>query len=143
LRTEIDCPASPGAYLLVIDLDRPLTFPIAGGRIAALPPGRYAYCGSARGLGGLAARVARHLRHDKLAHWHVDHLTRAGRIVAVGILSDGRECALFDAVSQLSGAEIPVPGLGSSDCARCAAHLAAGGPAFLPRAIGLTDALAA
>ncbi len=143
MRAEIDIPSLPGAYLLVIDLGRPLTFTIAGKRTVTLPPGRYAYCGSARGPGGLAARLARHLRSGKSAHWHVDRLTRAGRVVAIGLCPHGRECALFDAVSQLPGVSIPAPGLGSSDCDRCAAHLAAVGPAFLPRTIGLPDALAA
>jgi len=143
LRIDINCPSLPGAYILVVDLAEPLGFGIAGGRAVRLEPGRYAYCGSARGPGGLAGRLSRHLRTRKPMHWHVDHLTGAGRIAAIGICVDGRECDLLDAIARLPGTWIPVPGLGSSDCTRCAAHLAAVDPGFGPSAIGLTDALAA
>ncbi|MGE5612498.1 MAG: DUF123 domain-containing protein, partial [Bacillota bacterium] len=62
-------PATPGAYVLVIRLDR---------AAAGLPAGRYLYCGSARGPGGLRARVGRHMRKGKVVRWHVDRLTEAG-----------------------------------------------------------------
>ena len=143
MRTEIRCSAGPGAYVLVIDLARPLMFSIARGRPVRLPAGRYAYCGNARGPGGLAARLARHARRDKPVHWHVDRLTSAGRIAGIGTTQHGDECALFERIMGLSGSRVPVRGLGSSDCTRCAAHLAAVDPAFSPAAIGLVDALAA
>ncbi len=70
-----DLPEAPGAYVLLIGLARPLELPIARLSRPTLAPGNYVYCGSARGPGGLAARVGRHLRQDKRPHWHVDHLT--------------------------------------------------------------------
>ena len=143
MRIDIRCPSLPGAYVLVIELAEPLSFDIGGGRHVRLRPGRYAYCGSARGPGGLKARLARHLRTQKPVHWHVDHLTGIGKIVAVGFRVDGRECDLLNHIASLPGAWIPAPGLGSSDCARCAAHLAAVEPAFVPAAIGLPQVLAA
>jgi len=54
-------PKEAGAYLLLIDLDKALSGTIRH-RAFTLPPGLYFYAGSARGPGGIAARVARHLR---------------------------------------------------------------------------------
>ena len=117
-----DLKGRPGAYLLVLALDRRLDLAI-GGRPASLAPGLYAYCGSAYGPGGLAARLARHLRLGKKPHWHVDRLTAAGRVVAVYAQPGGSECALLAALRALPGTGIPLPGFGSSDCRRCPAHL--------------------
>jgi Uri superfamily endonuclease len=115
-------PAFPGAYLLVIDLDRPVTAGVVAKRDALLAPGRYVYCGSAKGPGGLQARVARHMRRGKSVRWHIDRLTEQGRVVGAWVFPNGTEC---DLVAALSGWPIPVPGFGSSDCRTCASHLLA------------------
>ena len=114
---------APGAYVLFIELARPLAL-----RETALGPrdlaaGRYAYCGSAYGPGGLGARLRRHLRPDKALRWHVDHLTAAGRIFALGLAPAGRECALVEGLGRQAGITLPLAGFGSSDCTRCRAHL--------------------
>lgn len=121
---DFDIPARPGSYVLLLALDRPLALPapFAG---TTLAPGRYAYAGSARGPGGLRARLARHLRADKRPHWHVDWLTAAARTEAVGISETESECDLAARLLSTAGATIPVPGFGSSDCRRCTAHLIA------------------
>jgi Uri superfamily endonuclease len=113
----------PGAYLLVIDLDRPLRLGAARLGGAVLAPGRYLYCGSAYGPGGLGARVGRHLRPGKVPRWHVDQLSEAGRVTAVGLEPGGRECDLLARLAGLPGVRVPVAGFGSSDCRRCPAHL--------------------
>jgi Uri superfamily endonuclease len=118
-------PDAPGAYVLVIDLDRPLRLDIARLPPAVLPAGRYAYCGSAYGPGGLRARVARHLRPCKAVRWHVDRLTEAGRVASVHAVENGRECELLARLLDAPGASVPVAGFGSSDCRRCPAHLVA------------------
>jgi Uri superfamily endonuclease len=118
-------PALPGAYVLVIDLARPLAFASAATGPVVLAPGRYAYCGSARGPGGLRARIGRHLRSDKRVHWHIDRLTAAGRIVVVSARPDARECAWLEALLALPGVTIPAPRFGATDCRRCPAHLVA------------------
>lgn len=115
-------PAEPGAYVLLIRLESALNLDIPAFAGVTLAPGTYAYCGSANGPGGLAARVGRHMRKSKLAHWHIDRLTALGRIVAVGVAVGGRECDLLDLLLA-RGATIPLPGFGSSDCRRCPAHL--------------------
>lgn len=124
-----DLPCAPGAYILVIDLDAPLAIETRAFS-TTLAPGRYAYCGSAYGPGGIAARVARHVRAPKRLHWHVDHLTAAGRVVEVDCTPGGRECDLVDRVLALAGAYVPAPGFGSSDCRRCSAHLVSVAPGF-------------
>lgn len=113
-------PPCPGAYVLVIDLDHPLTITLPGRDPACLPPGRYLYCGSARGPGGLRARLTHHMRRGKRRHWHVDLLTEAGRVAGAWIVPGGDECALVAALSHLP---MPIPGFGSSDCRRCRSHL--------------------
>ncbi len=116
-------PDTPGAYLLVIEIEVATTVRLGRRPEAVLPPGRYAYCGSARGPGGLAARVRRHLRSEKRRHWHVDQLTEVGRIVDLRLLPGGSECDLLRHLLDLPGVRVAIPGFGSSDCRRCPAHL--------------------
>ncbi len=128
--------AETGAYVLLIRLDTPLNLDIPAFSGVTLAPGDYAYCGSAYGPGGLRARIGRHLRKSKPSHWHIDRLTMAGDIVAVGMSRGGRECDLADLLLA-RGATVPVPGFGSSDCRRCAAHLVAVAEGLDLAALGL------
>ena len=123
---------APGAYLLVIDLDAPLALDVPRGRAATLAAGRYGYCGSAYGPGGIGARVHRHLRRVKAIRWHIARLTASGRIVAVQAEPGGDECALMDSLRALPGVSMPIPGFGSSDCRRCPSHPTALAPNFTP-----------
>ncbi len=116
-------PKNPGAYVLFFNLRAPCRLDIATLDFPLAAPGAYAYCGSARGPGGLRARIARHLRVDKTLHWHIDRLTATGCLTAVAYTRGGSECALFDRLLEGAGASIPIPGFGSSDCRRCPSHL--------------------
>lgn len=111
--------ATPGAYVLLVELPEPLQFDFAGGS-ARLAPGFYLYCGSARGPGGLAARIARHMRRAKKIRWHIDRLTTAGVTHGAWIFPDGDECALARRCESLP---TPLPGFGASDCPTCRSHL--------------------
>ncbi|CAA7611842.1 DUF123 domain-containing protein [Magnetospirillum sp. UT-4] len=106
-------PAVPGAYVLLVELAEPA---------AGLTAGRYLYCGSAKGPGGIRARVGRHMRRGKALRWHIDRLTEAGRVLGAWVFPGGDECALVAALSHLP---VPVPGFGASDCRSCPAHLLA------------------
>ena len=88
------------------------------------PAGWYAYAGSARGPGGLAARISRHLRSSKPLHWHVDYLRVYARPIAAwyAVEARKRECAWAQALSGLPGASTPASHFGASDC-RCPTHL--------------------
>ena len=114
-----EAPATLGAYVLALRLDAPLDVRV-GKIVATLPTGDYLYCGSARGPGGLRARLARHMRSQKRAHWHIDQITAVATVLGAFVDEDGDECALNAALGDLP---IPVAGFGSSDCRRCAAHL--------------------
>jgi Uri superfamily endonuclease len=68
-------PGEPGYYALFIRVGKQLAIKVKSGRVFRLKPGIYVYIGSARGPGGLRARIERHLRRNKKKHWHIDYLT--------------------------------------------------------------------
>lgn len=111
-----------GAYGLVAALGVPLRLRL-GRRAVELAPGRYLYGGSARGPGGLGARLVRHGRVRKPLRWHVDRLTAAARIELAVALPGADECAVVAQALALPGAAVAAAGFGASDCRRCAAHL--------------------
>ena len=115
---------APGSYLLLLALTTPARLTVGRLGIFDFPAGRYAYAGSARGSGGLRARVARHLRAEKRLHWHIDYLAARAPIVEVWYTESSArlECRWAARLSALPGANIPVDGFGSSDC-RCPSHL--------------------
>lgn len=117
-----DAPAVPGAYLLLVTLPASIRVVLPHRPDAVLLPGRYLYAGSARGPGGLRARIARHQRADKTPHWHIDRVTIAGTVRGAWIFPGGDECAIVAALPHLP---VPLPGFGSSDCRRCVSHLLA------------------
>ncbi|RMH04060.1 MAG: GIY-YIG nuclease family protein [Planctomycetota bacterium] len=119
-----ELPAAPGSYLLWLELTAQHT--LAVGRLGRVrfPAGHYGYCGSARGPGGLAARVGRHLRGDGRPHWHVDRLRAVAAPREVWFWPDPGpdEHALAAALAAAPGLELVAPGFGASDC-RCPGHL--------------------
>lgn len=118
-------PPEPGVYALFFWLDGPLNLAVGWLGVGWLVPGWYVYVGSARGPGGLAARVGRHLRVDKRLRWHVDYLTRhvLPAAVATTVSPTVQECTWVRGLLAVPGVAVPWPGFGSSDCPRCPAHL--------------------
>ena len=114
----------PGTYVLWFQLERDREIEV--GRLGRfhVSAGIYAYVGSARGPGGVAARVARHLRRSRSSHWHVDYLRAEAEPVGVWWAAGGgrRECAWAAALARMPRATLPVAGFGASDC-RCSTHL--------------------
>jgi len=125
LRTDL-LPIEAGTYCLWLTLTHPLSLRVGRLGERTVPPGLYAYTGSARGSGGLRARVGRHLRTGKPLRWHIDYLTARVRPCAVWYRpgADRLECAWSAALRSIPGAQVLLPGFGSSDCA-CPAHLIA------------------
>jgi Uri superfamily endonuclease len=119
----MDLPSLPGSYVLVLHLAQDRT--IAIGRLGPVHfcSGYYLYVGSARGPGGLRARLERHLRREKAEHWHVDHLRRWAEPVEAwfALSRESLECRWRVALQE-AGLSLAVSGFGSSDC-RCPAHL--------------------
>ena len=119
-----DLPDAPGTYVLLLCGDEPTTIQINRFGTISLKAGVYAYVGSARGPGGLRARVRRHMRPVKPIHWHIDTLTALMPVTKVWFeaSSERLECIWARALAGLHGISTPVPGFGSSDCA-CRSHL--------------------
>jgi Uri superfamily endonuclease len=118
-------PAQPGSYVFWLRLPQPQDLVV--GRLGSFtfPAGDYLYMGSARGAGGLRARLERHLRGDGKSHWHIDHLRTAAQARGFGFeTSSIKECTWSQRLVPLPEACIPVPGFGASDCrSGCSAHL--------------------
>jgi len=113
-----------GTYALICRLSHQAD--IVVGRLGRVQfaPGWYVYVGSARGPGGLAARVARHLREEKRTHWHIDYLLPQATVIEVWARrgTERLECPWARALAQADGASIVPRGFGSTDC-RCPGHL--------------------
>ncbi|MBT3764550.1 MAG: GIY-YIG nuclease family protein [Rhodospirillaceae bacterium] len=120
-----EIPSLPGAYLLAVFLANPFDLSVSTLPATTLPRGWYIYAGSARGPGGLKARVGRHLRRGKSPRWHIDPLTEAATEMFASLYVEGRECGLMTKVIKSQRFQVPVPGFGSSDCRICPSHLAA------------------
>jgi Uri superfamily endonuclease len=123
-----DLPATSGTY--VVHLSLVSAQRISVGRLGPqhFPSGDYFYVGSARGAGGLRARVGRHLRGDGARHWHIDTLRAVAEVqdVFYTVTDTPLECVWSQALAKLPDAFIPVPHFGSSDCrSGCEAHLIA------------------
>lgn len=108
-----------GTYVLLIHV--PYSVQLSVGELGKLElkAGYYAYVGSA--LGGLEARVQRHLTDDKKIHWHIDYLLARGRVVDAvqGETKERMECAVAEKLAK----HLPsITGFGSSDC-ECGSHL--------------------
>lgn len=110
-----------GSYVLLIRVASAIDIDLRG-HVHSLAEGFYAYCGSARGPGGLSARIGRHRRRDKPVHWHVDQVTTKATVLRAGVSFDRNECDLVRLLLSQSGVSVPVPGFGSSDCRICESH---------------------
>ena len=63
----------PGTYVLIISATRKINLRVGQAGQISVRPGYYMYAGSARGPGGLRARVLRHIKTTKRCHWHIDY----------------------------------------------------------------------
>jgi Uri superfamily endonuclease len=113
----------PGTYALI--LQNHSSAEIEVGRLGKMTfcPGHYIYIGSARGPGGLRARVSRHCRKSKPKRWHIDYLSNIMRPVCAWISYDQKhlEHCWARIVSEMPGV-LPIKRFGSSDC-KCPTHL--------------------
>lgn len=117
-----------GAYILYLDVKRPLTLYVGSLKTIFLPQGRYAYIGSARA--GVEGRIRRHKRlAEKKAgprHWHIDYLLAHPQVqlASEAAITGGSECDISHQIASRKGTAIPVPKFGSTDCRKkCRAHL--------------------
>ncbi|HBC87133.1 MAG TPA: DUF123 domain-containing protein [Lentisphaeria bacterium] len=110
-----------GIYILVVNLQNDSKIRIGSMGIIPFRKGTYAYVGSA--MGGLEARIRRHLRTRKKLHWHIDYLLKRAVVMKVlvkGTSSKSEECRTAGLLQSFGAAA--VEDFGSSDC-KCASHL--------------------
>jgi Uri superfamily endonuclease len=116
--------SGPGIYALLLDIESGLEHQIGQLGSFIFPAGSYVYIGSARGPGGVATRIRRHLNNavDKRQHWHIDWFRQIAK--PTGVIwthaNQASECSWafrFNAVGVCEPA-----GFGASDCG-CPGHL--------------------
>lgn len=118
------------AYLLFLRASRTLKVKVGSLGLLILPTGYYVYAGSARGPGGVKARVGRHLQLARLkagrVRWHIDYLLvdRNTTFVESWKIENQSqtECLISKNIEKLS--DLTVSDFGSSDCRLgCKGHL--------------------
>ena len=86
----------------------------------------YCYLGSAKGPGGLRARIKHHLRPKQRPHWHIDYLFPSIKYQWITWTTEigDYECIWSQELSRQIFTSIPLAGFGASDCKHgCTAHL--------------------
>lgn len=115
-----------GIYILLINVREDIKIYLKNQKEWIIPRGIYFYVGSAKGPGGLKARINRHFRSEKNIHWHVDYLLShpASRITHVIYAeTEEPECILAPLLESYGYTHV-IKGFGSSDCRhKCVSHL--------------------
>lgn len=111
-----------GVYLLFLRIAEDVGIRVGGLGKITFKKGLYAYVGSAQN--NLEKRIMRHRSKVKKLRWHIDYLTRSGKVkpVAAYAYDLGREyeCIIARLLSGIASEAIK--GFGSSEC-RCRSHL--------------------
>ena len=116
--TEMTIEPKPGTYALILSCASNARIRVGRLGTMRLQPGYYVYLGSALGSGGLRARIAHHRKLSTQPHWHIDYLRAHTRLHLMWLNYDGRrhEHDWAHSMQRVSGATIPLPGFGASDC---------------------------
>jgi Uri superfamily endonuclease len=123
-REDVDAiPSYAGAYLLILQLGKPILVDLRKAGSVHLAAGWYVYAGSAWGSGGLRARIGRHFRQRKKPHWHIDRLTLKAVELSAIVVPNARECDLVAKLAMSDHFKSAVAGFGSTDCRICESHL--------------------
>ena len=132
---EANSLARTGIYVFALANAQPRD--IVVGRLGSFrfDRGLYLYVGSARGPGGLKARLRHHWQAAPSPRWHLDYLRARTRPAAAWIGLDGRqrECAWAARLGDERSLTAGPGGFGASDC-RCPTHLFFCADAGLPSA---------
>lgn len=119
-------PKLKGSYVLVNRLLSEKVLKVGSLGSLGFATGFYFYCGSARGPGGLKARINHHLRPSPRPTWHFDYLKPYLKIEETWFLEtpDPYECRFVKSLAAIKNASQPVRGFGSQDChSECISHL--------------------
>lgn len=117
-------PIEPGSYALLLHTNRGGSITVGRKGQVIFPAGDYVYLGSARGPGGLSARLNRHLRREKTRRWHIDYFLDHASIQQVWTVigPEKWECVWAKQLLGWPASQIIFPQFGSSDC-HCPSHL--------------------
>ncbi len=114
-----------GVYQLIIIIKKETTLHIGKLGNITIPKGVYIYTGSA--MNGLDNRIRRHLRKNKINHWHIDYLLKSKVANIIGVIkiqSENKiECELNRLTLPVMNILPQLMGFGSSDCRVCHSHL--------------------
>ena len=124
LPLEMVIQPKPGTYALILSCTSNARIQIGHLGTMKLQRGYYVYLGSALGPGGLRGRIAHHQKPSPRPHWHIDYLRAYTQIQCIWFSYDARrrEHQWAGVIWMMSGATIPFPGFGASDC-DCQSHL--------------------
>jgi Uri superfamily endonuclease len=128
-----------GCYSLVIQLKQRKKLRIGKLGEIEFPPGIYVYTGSA--MGGLRARLLRHLSNRTKLRWHIDYFLNdeQARIERIFLYpaAPGQECRQNQKIGALRGALSVRHKFGASDCkSGCRSHLIFFPPGYRPNIKG-------
>jgi Uri superfamily endonuclease len=123
--------SQPGCYSLVIKLKQRKKIWVGKLGKVEFQPGIYVYTGSA--MGGLRARLLRHLSDTKKMRWHIDYFLNDEQASVKRIFlypaAPGQECRQNQKIASIRGAQSALRKFGASDCnSGCRSHLI-----FFPR----------
>jgi Uri superfamily endonuclease len=123
---ELQSVSQPGCYSLVIQLKQRKKIRVGKLGKAEFQPGLYVYTGSA--MGGLRARLLRHLSDTKKMRWHIDYFLNDDQASVKRIFlypaAPGQECRQNQKIAAIRGAQCALRKFGASDCnSGCHSHL--------------------
>ena len=118
-------PDFKGAYILALRLGETINVELPRIDAGQLRPDWYVYAGSARGSGGIRARVRRHFQDTKTMHWHIDLLTVNSLEIAALAVAGGHECELVGKLLDSLQFKVAIRGFGNTDCQYYESHLLA------------------
>ncbi len=115
-----------GVYILEIFAEYDFTIKSQTFGKVKLSKGYYYYVGSAQK--NLRSRIQRHLKKEKIVHWHIDLITTAPetRITKICVLPfapKSVECETVQKMLKFKFAVNSIPHFGNSDCNICLTHL--------------------
>ncbi len=113
-------PDRRGIYALVLEVLRNLELAIGSLGSVRIESGMYCYIGSARGFGGLRARIAHHLRRSKpRLWWHIDYLTTQHEVrilhIIYAVTNQDLESCFAKTVNETRCWNPAIPRFGSTD----------------------------
>ena len=125
-----EIPKAGGVYALIFNLKKHKTITFnRNGDSHEFNSGWYVYLGSAKGVGGLRSRTARHHRtkdDGKRMHWNVDYFREFADLMELWFAkttSKAHEHNWAKAIASFPEATVPVKGFGASDCdSKCPSH---------------------